>query len=287
MLLRFIDLLLYGHFWIALAAWLMQMQSQILVFGYWRWSVLDGFVASGTLVIYALHRLVAMQLQTQPVYAGRFKVMRDYQHHIIAYAVLAALAGAWFFWQLSFSVQVTLLIPCLIALAYVLPIFKGRRLRDFPYLKIFLIAFSWAWITVVGPIIQWGGSIDTSVVFMIVERSAFVFAITVPFDIRDLVLDQEGDVSTIPGRFGIKRAKGIAYVALIISLLAVLSNGVGAFYSLTTTMALLLSTLVAGGLIYYSHSERHDYYFTGALDGTMVLQALLVFLASLASFPVL
>ncbi len=282
MLLRFVDLVLYGHFWIALAAWLMQAQTQLLYFGTWRWSALDGFVAAGTLVIYAIHRLVAMQLQEEPVYAGRFRIMRDYQHHIVAYAVLAAITGAWFFFQLEFSIQLTLLVPCLIALAYVLPLFKGRRLRDFSYLKIFLIAFSWAWITAVGPVIQWGGELNIAVLWLVVERAAFVFAITIPFDIRDLQLDQVGQVSTLPGKFGVERAKRIAYFALAIMVVAIILNGVGGFYSLLVATILFLSALAAGALIYYSHAQRHDYYFTGALDGTMILQALLIWGASLA-----
>lgn len=280
MLLRFVDLVLYGHFWIALAAWLMQAQTQLLYFGYWQWSAFDGFVAAGTLVIYAIHRLVAMQLQEQPVYAGRFKIMRAYQHHIVGYALIAAGVGAWFFFQLDFSLQLTLLLPCLVALAYVLPMFKGRRLRDFPYLKIFLIAFSWAWITVVGPVIQGGGEWDSTVAWLALERAAFIFAITIPFDIRDLVLDQLGKVSTLPGRFGVARAKRIAYLSLGIMFLAIMANGVGGFYSWPVVMALIASGLIAAGLVFHAHAQRHDYYYTGALDGTMILQALLVWMAS-------
>jgi len=43
-------------------------------------------------------------------------------------------------------------------------------------------------------------------------------------------------------------------------------------------LAYLLSSLVAAVLIMKSTGERHDYYYTGLLDGTMILQAFLVFL---------
>lgn len=276
MLRSFVDLILYGHFWIALAAWLMQLQTQLLLFGQWRWSAFDGFVAAGTLVIYALHRLVAMYLQREPIYAGRFRVMRAYQSHIMLYAIVAAMAGAWFFWQLDLQVQVSLLAPCLVALAYVLPLFRGKRLRDFPYLKIFLIALCWAWITVLGPLLQWGGTIDRAAIWLFIERAAFVFAITIPFDIRDLMLDLERDVPTLPGRLGMERAKQIAYAALLAMLLSVGWNYWQGFYNGLTALVLILSALSSGLLVYYSNIRRHDYYFTGALDGTMIFQALLV-----------
>lgn len=276
MLRKLIDLLLYGHFWIALAAWLMQVQTQLLCFGQWRWSALDGFVAAGTLVIYALHRLVAMRLKKAPTYAGRFQVMNTFQLHILVYMLVAALLGTWFFWQLPFKVQWVLAMPSLLALAYVLPVFRGRRLRDFPYLKIFLIALCWAWITVVGPVVYWGGQLDQTVLLMLVERATFIFAITIPFDIRDLILDLEGKVSTLPGILGIERAKRIAYVGLGLALAAILLNACLGHYSWPTSATLVASLLVSAALIHYSHPHRHDYYFTGALDGTMVLQALLV-----------
>ncbi|MEL6657136.1 MAG: UbiA family prenyltransferase [Bacteroidota bacterium] len=278
MLRKFIDLLLYGHFWIALAAWLMQVQTQLLYFGEWRSSALDGFVAAGTLVIYALHRLVAMRMKKAPIYAGRFQIMNTFQLHIMMYMLVAGLLGAWFFWQLPLQTQLVLLMPSLLALAYVLPLFRGRRLRDFPYLKIFLIALCWAWITVVGPVMYWGGAIDQTLGLIFIERAFFVFAITIPFDIRDLILDLEGEVSTIPGQLGIEQAKRIAYAALGIAFLCVLLNLWTTQYAGLTTAALVLSLLVSGLLIRYSHPHRHDYYFTGALDGTMVLQALMVWL---------
>lgn len=279
MLFRFIDLILYGHFWIALAAWMMQAQSQLLYFGEYRWTALDGFITAGTLVIYAIHRLVAMRLQQAPVYAGRFKVMNAYQSHIVAYAVMAAVIGGWFFFQLSFRMQLLLLVPCLVALGYVLPVFRGRRLRDFPYLKIFLIAFSWAWLTVVGPVLQWEQTWNSAVFWMFIERAAFIFAITIPFDIRDLELDQEKEVATLPGRLGIQRAKKVAYAALGLMLFAATWNTIYGHYSLGVALGLLLSAVLSGLLIYGANAKRHDYYYTGLLDGTMILQAVLVGLA--------
>ncbi|MEL7222839.1 MAG: UbiA family prenyltransferase [Bacteroidota bacterium] len=267
-----VNLVLYGHFWIAAAALAMTIQTKLLLWGEWQYSALDGFVAGGTLTIYALHRLVAMRLQPQVQKTERFAIMQLFQSHIVFYALVAALLAAWFFFQLTLRLQLNLLVPCAIALGYVLPLLNGRRLRDLPYLKIFLIAFAWAWITVWGPVAEKEGVFSWPILLMLIERACFVFAITIPFDIRDMALDQSADVDTLPSYWGEQGAKRISYLALFICLLMALINFLLSTYSPAILLVLLLSVASTFWLIKATHPQRHDYYFTGLLDGTMILQ---------------
>lgn len=278
MLRSLVNLLLYGHFWIATAALAMTIQTHLLLEGSWYWSGLDAFIASGTLTIYALHRMVAISMGGENPQEGRFKIMQDFRWHIIAYAVFAGILAAYFYWQLPDFLKLSLLVPNLIALGYVLPLLNGRRLRDLPYLKIFLIALSWAWITVIAPAQSVGLTIDRSILLMALERACFIFAITLPFDIRDMVLDQQAAVSTLPGQWGVLRAKRIALTALLLMVIIVLFNYSLDRYSLGACLALLLSAVSSAALIWKATPERHDYYFTGLLDGTMIIQLLLILL---------
>lgn len=275
LLRRFVDLLLYGHFWIAAAALAMSVQTRFLLSGEWSWSPLDGFVAAGTLTIYALHRLVAMYLSGVSQ-GSRFLIMEHYRWHIIAYAGIAAVITAYFYFQLSFELQLSLLVPNLIALAYILPLLNGRRLRDLPYVKIFLIALAWAWITVVAPAQSLHITLDDNLLAMAGERAFFIFAITIPFDIRDLALDQGAQVDTLPGIWGIVKAKKVALAALFIMLIFVGYNYGQGTYTIENALALLLSIAISALLIFGSNPRRHDYYYTGLLDGTMIMQAVLV-----------
>ena len=278
MLRPLINLLLYGHFWIAAAALAMTIQTHLLLQGSWYWSDLDAFIASGTLTIYALHRMVALHIGGAQPPEGRFEIMKTFRRHIIFYAVLAAVIAAYFYWLLPTFLKLSLLVRNLIALGYVLPLLNGRRLRDLPYLKIFLIALSWAWITVVAPAQSVGLAFDPSIIMMSMERACFIFAITIPFDIRDMAQDQQAAVSTLPGQWGILRAKRIALVALMMMLLLVFINfGLGN-YTLGTSLGLLLSAVSSAALIWKATPERHDYYFTGLLDGTMIAQLGLIWL---------
>ncbi len=278
MLRSLVNLLFYGHFWIAAAALAMTVQTHLLLQGIWHWSALDGFIASGTLTIYALHRLVALRMLGEGHQGRRFEIMKTYRWHIIAYAGIAAVISAYFYWQLPTFLKLSLLVPNLIALGYVLPLLNGRRLRDLPYLKIFLIALAWAWITVIAPAQSAGITIDRSVLMMALERACFIFAITIPFDIRDLFQDQEAAVSTLPGQWGILQAKYIALGSLFLMMILVFLNYWLGIYDLSVFFALIFSALTSGVFIWKATPEKHDYYFTGLLDGTMIIQLLLVLL---------
>ncbi|PSR09610.1 MAG: hypothetical protein DA408_21405 [Bacteroidetes bacterium] len=276
MLKSLLNFVLYGHFWIATAALAMALQTQLLLAGHWSWTALDGFIATGTLTIYALHRLVAMWLSPTTTSDERFGVMRRFKTQILWYAVVAGLGAAYFFWHLSGSTQLLLLAPSGIALAYVLPLLNGRRLRDLPYLKIFLIAIAWSWITVVTPAHVAGVSLNWPVAWMLVERCCFIFAITIPFDIRDLAMDEQAGVSTLPRHWGIAKAKQMAYLALAGMLLAVAANWCLGTYTTAATIVLLVSGLSSAALVRATRPDHPDYFFSGLLDGTMILQCLLV-----------
>jgi len=57
---KFIDLLLFGNFWIALCAVAMTWQTELLLFGAIEWTYLTSFVFFSTLFLYAIHRIVGL-----------------------------------------------------------------------------------------------------------------------------------------------------------------------------------------------------------------------------------
>lgn len=281
LLKKFIDLILYSNLWIALAAVSMSLQTQLLLFGELRRDPLFGFIFFATLCLYAVHRLVGLRKVKPFQEAGRFKVIARFQSHILVYALVSAAAAAWFFFRLTWRMQMAAVLPSLIGLGYVLPVIGGsRRLRDLHYIKIFLIAGAWSWITagLVAASRHWGLTLPALV--LLLERACFVFAITLPFDIRDLQVDAFTKVETLPARLGIRRTKGLAAAALLLMLALVAWNYRMDVYTLPQALALLLSALLSYALIHFSDRIRHDYYFTGLIDGMMTLQFLLVFAGS-------
>lgn len=277
---KLIDLLLYGHFWIAGAALAMCLQTQLLLVGDFYLSPFSLFVFFGTLFLYAMHRVVGLARVRPFQKSGRYFIIARFKKHILIYALLAGLVALWFYLKLPRFLQFQALWPCLLAAGYVLPILFGRkRLRDLSYVKIFLIALVWVWLTVYLPAAEYHLRFNIPMYLMCLERFFFVFAITLPFDIRDLKIDAYTKVKTLPARLGLKSTILLATLLLLLSLLFILLNVRLGVYPLPVAGALGLSLLVSFGLIYYSGRAKSDYYFTGLLDGTMPLQFLLVWLA--------
>ena len=115
---------------------------------------------------------------------------------------------------------------------------------------------------------------------MIPERFAFIFAITIPFDIRDLEVEEENEVKTIPGMIGVDQSIVWSIRLLAVSLLFATANWTLQEYTTTAYLGICLSILVTIPMVLASPKAKHDYYFTGLMDGTMLIQALAVFLLS-------
>lgn len=277
-----INLILYGHFWIAAAALSMYLQAEWLLTGRIDWGLPHLIVGSGTLCLYALHRVVGLQNIAPFKGRGRYRIIARFRWHIIGYLVFFGILAASGFLLLPAYLQLTLAVPCLLALAYVLPIFgAGRRLRDLHYLKIFLIAIAWAWITVAVPA-RAAGLLGTFPAWlMIAERSCFIFAITLPFDLRDREVDQFTGVKTIPAALGLGRTKQLAVAILLLATGWAALNAHLGTYSLPTLASLTGTFFLAGWLIWRARGTEADYYYTGWIDGTMILQFALVWLAQL------
>lgn len=280
-LIKLINLLFYSNLWIALAALAMTLQTQLLLVGKVIYTPYLPFLFFGSLFLYALHRIVGLEKAKPFQKTGRYSVITAFKQHIQLYAAMAALASIYFFFFLPQSIQLSLVLPALLSLGYVIPVLKGKkRLRDIHFIKVFLIALVWSWLTVFMPalVLHLEQHLSTTLIYL--ERTCFIFAITIPFDIRDLEIDEFNQVKTIPNRYGIKKSKAIALVALAMALFFVWLNfrvdGIG----LPTFLAWGVSALGAGLLICYSTPNRHDYYYTGLLDGSMIFQAIAIYFAS-------
>ena len=164
----------------------------------------------------------------------------------------------------------------ILSLGYSVPaLVKGAKgLRSIKLLKIFLIMYVWAATTVFFPVVGAGQSIwHRDIVLLFIERALFIFAITLPFDIRDYHSDRSGNVLTIPGLIGIRQTRLLAFACILVFLFINLFH-----YSVQDGIlwAKLLSGLNALIVIYFARDDKHEYYFTGLLDSTMIIQFLLV-----------
>jgi hypothetical protein len=152
------------------------------------------------------------------------------------------------------------------------------RMREVPGLKIFFIALVWTIVTEGFPNLlahkEW-------VILPFLERFLFVLAITIPFDIRDLKLDGE-EIHTIPQFLGIKRAKSLGIICIVISeLILVYRTFFLGEINLFGCLAIYLCYEVAIVLIYFSREEMSEWYTSLGVEGVSILMGLLFLISQL------
>ncbi len=184
---------------------------------------------------------------------------------------------------LNTSSKILLISLALVSVAYSLPIFtihdKHFGLRNIPGVKLFLIAAVWSLSCVLLPILELESSIEASVtmndsILLIAKRFLFIAAITVPFDIRDLFQDKTNELKTIPVILGERKALLICQGLLVIYLvlLFLFTKSIDGNF-----LGLMLTIILSGWLIFKSKWQKNEYYYFFYLDGTMIVQFLILF----------
>jgi 4-hydroxybenzoate polyprenyltransferase len=144
--------------------------------------------------------------------------------------------------------------------------------RNIPYLKIFLIAYVWASATVIFPMLHEDLIIKTpQTVALFSERFFFTLAITIPFDIRDKEGDKRVGLNTLISLLNPLLSKILALFLLLICTILVYH-----FYNEYLLHFGIIYTLTAF-LIIGSSNKRSEWYFTGFIDGLLVVEFLILF----------
>lgn len=152
---------------------------------------------------------------------------------------------------------------------------KGISLRGIPYLKIFLITIIWAAVTVILPVLQSQSSPEKSeVIAVFSERFIFLFVIALLFDIKDMRSDKETGLKTIPLLLGYRKAMQLANGLLILFLISIILHYKSSLhFVLVSFIVSALSTFV---LINNRKISTTPYFHRGIVDGTLLIQPLLV-----------
>lgn len=155
---------------------------------------------------------------------------------------------------------------------------KRTDLRSIPFIKVYLIGLVWAGVCGLLPILKYNTELFLHDYLLVTGLFAFIIGITIPFDIRDLKYDQK-DLKTIPQLFGINGAKIISVIFIlaflgIVNMLFLNSYIDTGLYALTIAIAGISVVLCI-----MADQERSNYYYTGLIDGVLILFALSYFVS--------
>jgi 4-hydroxybenzoate polyprenyltransferase len=273
-----IDFILLGNFFIAACATMQTLQTCKLRYYSVAGSPILVFVFCATFLLYNIHKPITYWLKKEFIVNPRFQNTKRFEAPLSILTFVATLICFDCFFLFKQTGQQTVMISSAISLAYVLPFLKGKRLRDLPYLKIILISFVWALVCVMLPvsIVGRGWGMPESLMFL--EKAFYIFALTIPFDIRDMKWDAETGVKTIPLSIGIEKAKLWASYSIVASFSIVCVLSYFSVYTLNQYIVISFSLILSEYLIHKTNINDSNIFFYGLIDGQLMLQSLLIWL---------
>lgn len=237
-------------------------------FGYAPDQKLAWFVFFGTLFTYNAQRRVGdLHPARKPSKIGGVLM-------VLSFIALLALLPA-----LPPTEIAVLSVSGVVSLAYAYPVvsFRGAKvsLRRLPYLKLWLIVLVWLLSCTVAPMLQAKTFLleahPFNPLFIVFQQGAFIAALTIPFDIRDIG-DDFPTQRTVPQMLGVRGAVRLAIILMALSGLA--APCLAAIGTVTWTMATaqLVLSVLGGIAVSFANPDRGRLYHFIALDGMLLLQ---------------
>jgi hypothetical protein len=198
--------------------------------------------------------------------------LQDNKSYLLLLSTLSLLGTSIFAIYLTLKAVFVLVPFSFLTFLYVLPkrVSRSLNLRNLPALKIFIIALSWAGITVLFPLMQFG-IFSEKVLWLFLQRFLFVVVLTLPFDIRDMPYDSK-NLLTLPHLLGLRNVKILGLIFLSISALIEIyifkTHNFWIIIFITTGLAIFL--LKAG-------INQNKYYSAFWVEGIPILWLILYF----------
>lgn len=279
---KFMNIYLYGSIHIGLCAMAMSWQTYYLLDNKGTPDIMYLMaVFMGTTGFYAYHRLADLPKLMDLHPGEKYKNISGIRNSILVISILCSLTSLILFFFLKFVFMVILAIGSTITLLYSHSLSRRvKKLREMGYLKIFLIALVWGAVTALIPSLESGTKSNISMLVFL-ERSLFIFALTLPFDIRDLRIDQQIKVRTIPMLIGKQTSLTLALLILLCIQPAINYYLVRVgIYQNVHFMILFATNIIISWFVWRSGKIEKDFYFTGILDGMMLFQPIAILILS-------
>ncbi len=222
---------------------------------------------------------------------ARTRFFRDYGRALIISAMIAALTALYLSYVLGVIDFLLLLFSYLMGIIYSIrivpeklsPVIKYKRLKDFPGSKDFFVAFAWAWVIVLIPMLNKEIFFSFKSISILIFVLSTVFIRSVIFDIISIEGDRIVGRETIPIFIGPKRTQMILLLLSIIIGTFMISSTV---FKLLPTLGyyLILSPAFMVLCLYFFQKRRTQAgrLFEAIIDSNFILTGLVTYLWQLA-----
>lgn len=184
---------------------------------------------------------------------------------------------ATMYYALRISREALLLALCLglVTVLYAVPVAKGaKNLRAIKGIKVHVISFIWAGVTVLMPLATYRNIFDTDVVLEFVQRYLLVLVLLLPFEIRDLKYDRL-HLGTIPQRMGVKKTRRYGFFLLAMFVMAEFLQKPSTTGS---AIAVVAVAAITAAVIFWSGADQSRYFAAFWVEAIPLLWFLLLWI---------
>lgn len=268
---RFFDFYIFSNIHVAIAAFSLTKITLIEneIYG----NLIPVFIFFSTIISYNFIRFYkSSKIQHWlPLFISKNK------NNLIGLTMISILVVIYLSFSLKFKAIISLIPFVLLTLFYIVPFpwkkNKSVALRSVALLKLFLIATTYAGVTVLFPLMNYDVEIRNTESITFIQRFLFIVAITIPFDIRDLSFD-DSNLKTLPQVVGIRQSKVIGLIFLMLFL--------GSEFFKNSASSLRISFIIALlslFLLLKSSQEQSKYYSSFFVESIPIVWLILLLIA--------
>lgn len=226
------------------------------------------FVFFGTITGYNFVKYASLAKLHHRSLANNIKIIQ-------LFSFFCFLAFIYFALQVDVNVLLLALFFGVITLLYAVPVLRGNRnLRAVKGVKVHVISFIWAGVTVLMPLVVLRSLTRPEVAFEFIQRYLLVLVLLFPFEIRDLKYDSNY-LQTIPQKIGVKRTRIYGLFLLMVIILAEFLKDTSTAGSIN---AVSIVAVITAAVIIWSNENQSRYFAAFWVEGIPVLWFLLIWI---------
>jgi hypothetical protein len=178
---------------------------------------------------------------------------------ILMLTAFSMLASAYFFFLLKFKTQLATLLFFGLTILYTVPVFSTKKnMRNWSGIKIYIVAFCWAGVTTLLPMLNFGIESYQDIFIKFCQRFLLIIVLVLIFEIIDSK-DDDPNLFTVPQKIGIAKTKSLGFLLLIpFYLLEFFKTNV----ENNQLIVNFILVFVTGGFLFFANENRSRYYTT-------------------------
>lgn len=279
--MKLLRAIIYSNSYVAFVLGILTLSSYALVENIeWRlYTVICVFL--GSFILYNFHRLYKIDFIPENQLSERHKWVLKRANPLKISMGLSLFVMMLLLPNFNADTIVCLIPAGLISVGYTIPIVPTetgwRRLRDIPFTKPLIISLVVSYLTLAFPVFEkWGFSELKHTVFvkLFAERMLFLLAVTIPFDMRDLLSDKASGLETLATEFGFVQTRNVGLIALLAWLLML----VWRLIALGFSWPQMIFGFVMFGFVLVCYllttPKRQDLFYILAFEGSIILYSL-------------